>query len=621
MAYEVKYSLEFNNVRNQKYRLEILELDYVGDILPLIGDENMVTIRYEEKKDEYTPILPSFMQVNLVETDTVTYENFYIQGEKKFKSRLIYDSGLPTEGVYWEGFIVPDTYTTPIKQKPYVVSFKAVCGLSLLKGTASDFNHGDYFTLRHYLEECINATENLDTADAALETGVIEVVSNDEAIDETKVGSDFFYDDDEIPLDYYEVLSRILSSFNCSIRQAPAFEGAGYNSFFSVINYGLHETSANELTFSNDLHVVNEDLLKENRGAVYNIALNTKYKYNAGLRNNAFQNTAIGSGWTRVIQSAPTTIITTSDDAFKGLYSAQLFNTTAVQQSYLRQQLTFISLNQGSRFKFSFNYKNNGGDVRYTIRIQIQDFTFRYWDASAGDWTTNINQANTVTSTPTGTWESYSDDLFIPDSVGWETRFIEVRLLCENSVLSGHWLADNVVIEPDTLNTYINNKQYRNTSSGSTKTVYPSTILGSRTLSFDTMPLTSESNIYLNGRLCDINTIFLDDALTDMRYSRYPLIDVRYESKEIETIVLTQRINDTSVESSFYEGTITPKNDTVISINDTILVDFNNFSETKKIVLISLQYDVVSNIYRFSGYLAYDGFDDVDNTIITNYQN
>ena len=47
MAYGVKYRLEFSDVLGYGKKIEILKKDYTGDILPMIGGANPVSISWQ----------------------------------------------------------------------------------------------------------------------------------------------------------------------------------------------------------------------------------------------------------------------------------------------------------------------------------------------------------------------------------------------------------------------------------------------------------------------------------------------------------------------------------------------------------------------------------------------
>ena len=85
MAYGVKYRLEFSDVLGFGKKVEIFKKDYVGDVLPMVGGANPVTISWQSSNDFYKPIIGSKCQLSLFVTDAVSYDDFYKFDEREYK--------------------------------------------------------------------------------------------------------------------------------------------------------------------------------------------------------------------------------------------------------------------------------------------------------------------------------------------------------------------------------------------------------------------------------------------------------------------------------------------------------------------------------------------------------
>ena len=196
MAYGVKYRLEFSDVLGFGKKVEIFKKDYVGDVLPMIGGANPVTISWQSSNDFYKPIIGSKCQLSLFVTDAVSYDDFYKFDEREYKvvvyyaqtqaglyskrvtddagsiesiecvegeidatlvtstsfRRKVLDEGGFFESIeclssqiteenaiwseYWSGFLVVDRYKEKMITPPFAVTFNAFDGL----GTLNNFN-------------------------------------------------------------------------------------------------------------------------------------------------------------------------------------------------------------------------------------------------------------------------------------------------------------------------------------------------------------------------------------------------------------------------------------------------------------------------------------------------
>lgn len=197
MAYGVKYRLEFSDVLGYGKKVEILKKDYTGEILPMIGGAEPVTIKWNSSDDFYKPLIGSQCTLDLIVTDDVQYDDFYKFDEREFKVKISYsksisksyadrvtnDNGIYENlecidnilgyfnagsidyGDYWVGFLVVDRFTERITSKPYNIRFNAFDGI----GTLANFNAplSTYNTNSNYLgltdlERIHKILENLD---------------------------------------------------------------------------------------------------------------------------------------------------------------------------------------------------------------------------------------------------------------------------------------------------------------------------------------------------------------------------------------------------------------------------------------------------------------------------
>lgn len=92
MAYGVKFRLDFADVKGTAKRVEILQDGYTGDVKELVGTGEPVVIKWEGDDDFYQPIIGSTCTLNLFQTDTTDYDDFFNAPEKEYK--VVISTGL-----------------------------------------------------------------------------------------------------------------------------------------------------------------------------------------------------------------------------------------------------------------------------------------------------------------------------------------------------------------------------------------------------------------------------------------------------------------------------------------------------------------------------------------------
>ncbi len=203
MGYQTKYRLDFSDVDGNPYRLEILKKDYLStQVFPLIGGKDPIKISWQSSDDFYKPIIGSKCTIQLLETETTNYDEFYKFDEREYKINVYYGKSIATSfeervfsndtiieslgcvddvlnfnsfyssfanrvnqdlgvmeddlcwksqltdynivdyDLYWTGFMVVDRYKEKLQAKPYKIQLNAFDGL----GTLNDFDAPYYQT-------------------------------------------------------------------------------------------------------------------------------------------------------------------------------------------------------------------------------------------------------------------------------------------------------------------------------------------------------------------------------------------------------------------------------------------------------------------------------------------
>lgn len=132
MAYGVKYRLEFADIKGNKRKVEIFKNGYSGAVLPMVGTGEPVEIEWKAEEDLYEPLIGSLCTLNLMVTDDVTYDDFYLYDEREYKVVIYWESSAGTWSTYWAGWVVNDLYSQALVSTPYALSITATDNLGQL---------------------------------------------------------------------------------------------------------------------------------------------------------------------------------------------------------------------------------------------------------------------------------------------------------------------------------------------------------------------------------------------------------------------------------------------------------------------------------------------------------
>ncbi len=244
MAFGVKYRLEFSDHKENKRKVEILKDSYTGSVLPMIGTDNPVEIDWQNKDDIYANIIGSTCTLNLLATDSVSYENFLINGENEWKIRISHWNGSSYD-VFWEGFVVIDGYKEAIASTPYEISLKAFDGLGLLDGFDAPYSDttavDNYDTLFYYLKEILAITGN--SFDIYISNRIREASgsTNDTLFHDIDINEFGVMNENLTYKNAYELLELILKATNSRIFQS-------YGRWYIISNSNLIDSNVTSTT-------------------------------------------------------------------------------------------------------------------------------------------------------------------------------------------------------------------------------------------------------------------------------------------------------------------------------------------------------------------------------------
>jgi len=686
MAYGAKYRLDFSDTEGNKRRLDILQKNYDGYIYPLIGTGSPASIKWEQDNDFYDPIIASNCEINLIQTDSVTYEEFYDFDEREFLVRLYYsetrvpywedenenweaanqtwnllgqgynpadewqnvnvvwdaNNGVWEGGtivdnyeLFWQGFLIQDTYQQKLSAAPFNVSFKAVDGLGLLKGIEFPLAPNNDVTLWECLHKSLFET-GFD-ADIYVKTNLKEenATSITNVFEDVIVNSSTYTDKNTYKFSAAEVLYSILTGFNCRIFQANGqwviINNADITTLSAITyrryNYlGVYQSNniLGEIVFiPSDALPIGDDLLKETSGGLIEVS-NT---VSLDRQLNYIPNGNFEDDFTNWVYDSEFVSIDTN--GIKGYKSAKILGTTNAFEDLLSN--TFLikaesSEEDNTKFDFSFDVQmQNGGFqgtiARYFVYFQIvarfreyvsgaytNNYQTFYYDQLTSLWT-ETPFVNSFVYSGRGEWLTYDKEItyncpsvtanYKPYDISFkfskpkkDAGGAHVAMFISGVVMNWQTLLylDAPDAEMETLKFDAKNLETSNAQTTTKKLT--------NKLEFEDIYQGSSFNRFQKGYIAPVNTDLKGYVTKFLRSG-----DIA--SKFIEDLTAQQRINDNRLKMERFEGTLKKMDNRYpIQLQDRLFISFNSYVEPKVLVIDTLEYNVKANQYRFNSHLG-----------------
>jgi hypothetical protein len=473
MAYGVKYRLEFTDIQQDDWKVDILEDSYAGAISAMTPSGNPLTIEWLTPSDDLTlgPIKGSMATINVECTTNFEYIGLYDE-EDLVRPVNVYKNDV----LYWTGWL-SNEYSEPYDNVPYTVSITAADGLGILKNIAYK-NAGVDYTGRVTADSIIKIVLGHLGHTSYIEYCNVYEDRMDDAVDNSVFDQELIDNDLFIDADCYSVLSAILSKLNAVIRQSGGkFIIYRPTELVADTVYGREMVTGAiaGVTLSPDKVLDRDamDLIDFNGGVLMLQTpmrrLTVKQDYGvreSWIKNHTFamttwdRDTAQFENWEHVggqpisfedgLEGDKEGIEMMPDGTGSSYYAVQEFGTYAKTCSDI--------------FVFSFDYrlmKPTGADAtNVTFKIIVADSTFTYYLNDADDevnttasWGTTYHTIERVTATVTrglGSWVSvtytistglpiagpYKIYLFSADTAGVRLGYKNVRFYSTSDTLA-----------------------------------------------------------------------------------------------------------------------------------------------------------------------------------------
>lgn len=248
-VYGVFYRLEYTDIQGVDTRIDILQRDYSGGIIEIIGSDNPITLNLRgEGQDLFSSILASEAEVGLTSTVNFQFLDLFTQDDRKYK--VIYYKDESGFHEYWRGFVTPGLYTEQyVDEVNYYVSVGVTDQLQNLKDTPFTDSSGNQITGDVSLIKIIA----LILANTDLDLSIRSCVSifdidmdqdaSDDPLAQTYIDARTYSKSATEPFNCLEVLNNILFAFGARIFQWKEYW------YIIPVDFYYNDLTSNSITY------------------------------------------------------------------------------------------------------------------------------------------------------------------------------------------------------------------------------------------------------------------------------------------------------------------------------------------------------------------------------------
>ena len=638
MAYGVKYRLNFADIFGKKRRLEILKKDYSGSVLPLYSNGEPVVISTNTDNDFYEPIIGSECTINLLVTDTVTYDNFYEYDEREYQVKVWYESSAGSYSLYWQGWISNDVYQQAMISTPYTLTINANDGLGTLGGFNTYFPTSSpectLWELLYKNLQNIGLEQNISISNDIRLSYEISWKNVFIGISIKKQG---VFHDNYILNDAKTMIRSILMANNCKI-----FQSNGHLTIVNCSSYGDQRIIAGVQAGT----YYGAGILSAKQGFLNSGSEEIKfYTYN-------YLGNEIGNSTTNLLKSVKLNLTPVDQSLFKEIrrplkkyeqivditqqkidlndnasFEFDMENWSVVAGAYSIDSTPFAGL---KNFRFTdfvstdglFDEKLHSTYIGSIVKGNKYDFIcsvrcdtastivkvpwyVRYYDVDTGNYIYWVDN--------NGSWSANALILWNSETLERKNKYVQIKSSPNNPPSSGDLEIGIGIpyINGVSVVTFIDNLAIRNNDEG---IVYQS-INFNRTI----VSTIKNSDVLTHENITVANTTietFLGAFIGSPVFKRCN------DSTGItmEEIVTQQRLNDFRLFSVAYDGSfVNNDNYKVVTMANKIWINFSNFQESDSAIIDSLSYSVKSGKYQIRCHIP-NNYTDVNSTFIASFQ-
>jgi len=641
MAYGVKYRLEFDDLKGNKRKVEIFKNGYSGAVLPMIGTGEPVEIEWKAEEDLYEPLIGSLCTLNLLVTDDVTYDDFYLYDEREYKVVVYFEASAGSWQTYWSGWVVNDLYSQALVSTPYSLSITATDNLGQLDGydTWMPAIGTDNPTLWQFM---YNALSNLSLGYDIYISNDLRIATDSawkNVFNQVTIKKSGFYHDYYIINDAKMTLRSILIGFNCRLFQsfgrwyivncssygdqriiegiqAGTYTGSGIltakqaflNAGTENIKYWIYNASGVEQSTvtTNMLKVVptnmqpiGQNLFRTPRRPV------KKYQEIVDISQQQVD-LNLNASFEFDYENWTTTLVTTEfvNAPFAGRRSLKYVGTSALGVYTVRLvSAGSASAIEGNQYQvlFSVNIDKGGSDNRlpWFLRIEYAPGVYTYWSDVNKTWGTSggsvlWNEAQVVGA---GTFESFKFTAKDAPEPGQMQIGFSYPYINSPGSYTGMYLDNCAIRNIDKEQNVYKEAYFIREQSGT----------------FATSDVMEHTDIVQ----ADVDSVLFLGAFTDNNSFKRAQDGT---GLFIEQIVTQQRLNDFRQYSMQYEGDLYNMDDySVMTLAHKLYIKFPTLTETDSAIVDSIRVQLKSNLYTCQFHIP-NNYTDVASTYRVSYQ-
>lgn len=641
MAYGVKYRLEFADLKGNKRKVEIFKNGYSGAVLPMVGTGEPVEIEWKAEEDLYEPLIGSLCTLNLLVTDDVTYDDFYLYDEREYKVVVYFEASAGSWQTYWSGWIVNDLYSQALVSTPYSLSITATDNLGQLDGydTWMPPITTDNATLWQYMW---NALTNLGLGYDIYISNDIRIATDSawkNVFDQITIKKSGFYHDYYIINDAKMTLRSILMGFNCRLFQsfgrwyivncssygdqriiegiqAGTYTGAGIltakqgflNGGTENIKYWIYNASgvAQSAVTTNMLKVIptnmqpiGQNLFRTPRRPV------KKYQQIVDISQQQVD-LNLNASFEFEYENWTTQLVTTefANAPFAGRKSLKYVGTSALGVYTIRlSSSNSLQAIEGNQYQvlFSVNIDKGGTDNRlpWFLRIEYAPGVYTYWSEANKTWGTSPGSVlwNETQVIGAGTFESFK---------------FTAKEAPENGTMQIGFSYPYINSPGAYTGMYLDNCAVRNIDKDQNvyKEVY---FIREQSGTFVTSDVMEHSGVVQ----ADVDSVVFLGAFTDNNAFKRAQDGT---GLFLEQIVTQQRLNDFRQYSMQYEGDLYNMDEfAVMSMAHKLWIKFPTLTETDSAIVDSIRVQLKSNLYTCQFHIP-NNYTDVASNYRISYQ-
>jgi len=247
MSFAVKNRIEFCDLRQLTWRIDILKNGYSGSITTLKAAANPLNIEFDSGSDVFSdPLKPSTATMRVFATTDFQLADLYSTEDLHYLVKIYYNDTT----LFWQGWLRMDDFEEAYDDTPYEVTIKAECGLNYLKNVEYKDGDGEFYTGRKTIAQIIfdifdkiNYTNGFKEFVNIYDTG-ISSGTNNSIFDQVYIDAEVFQEKN-----CYEVLESILTGFDATmLMKEGVFHIYRAKELTGATVYGRYFTSATSKT-------------------------------------------------------------------------------------------------------------------------------------------------------------------------------------------------------------------------------------------------------------------------------------------------------------------------------------------------------------------------------------